>query len=159
LCDGPDLCLAADSGLEDSRSVKSSAGDPAVSLNSCSVAATLRPIPAFTGVLGDMLLSLLDDEEEEDEEEHDGWRNSGREFCGGDLNCVQSVEVRGVGIVRALVLLSERGHWGLSILSWCCYGLVRVRSIFPPLLGPRFSRLGIRTTEDGRWCEVLTDDW
>lgn len=134
MCDGPDLCLAADSGLEDSRSVKSSAGDPAVSLNSCSVAATLRPIPAFTGVLGDMLLSLLDDEEEEDEEEHDGWRNSGREFCGGDLNCVQSVEVRGVGIVRALVaFFCPRGVIGDSLF---CLGAVTDSSgseaSFPP---------------------------
>lgn len=57
LCDGPDLCLPADSGLEDSRRVKASAGGPAVSLNSCRVAATLRPMPAFTWVPGDTLLS------------------------------------------------------------------------------------------------------
>src|SRR5882762_3861383 len=44
-----------------------------------------------------------------------------------------------------------------SISCGCHHVLVRIKNTVAGLLFPRFSGLGIRSTEDGRWCEGLTD--
>jgi len=97
LCDDPAICLP--SALEDSLAFGSSKKEPgAVSLNNCSDAVTLRPIPAFAGGLGGTTISIAEDDA------HDDLRYVGLVAFGGDVSCVLSNEVLVAGTVRGPLL-------------------------------------------------------
>lgn len=89
------------SGRDDSRIFGSSADCPgAVSLKSWSVAATLRPMPAFAELLGGKLSSWPDEVEEDVDDTYDALRNRGRAVFGGETIGGRSIDEREAGIVR-----------------------------------------------------------